>query len=258
MVIWTWVGAILIGVSLGLLGSGGSFLTVPVLVYLVGLDEKVAFASALAIVGLISLFSAVGYARRDQIDWRAVVWFGVPGMVGAVIGAYMSRYVASWVQMLIFAVLLLSAAILMLRPIKLADASHAPRAFWQVALDGLIVGCVTGLVGVGGGFLIIPALVLLGGLSMSLAVGTSLVIISMNSASGFWEYLHVLKALELSLDWGLIIIFSLLGIVGGFIGQKLNSRLPQVLLRKIFAVFLLFMGAFILWHNLPKLMGAFA
>ncbi len=258
MVIWTWVGAILIGVSLGLLGSGGSFLTVPVLVYLVGLDEKVAFASALAIVGLISLFSAIGYARRDQIDWRAVVWFGVPGMVGAVIGAYISRYVASWVQMLIFAVLLLSAAILMLRPIKLTDAAHAPRAFWQVALDGLIVGCVTGLVGVGGGFLIIPALVLLGGLSMSLAVGTSLVIISMKSASGFWEYLHVLKALELSLDWGLIIVFSLLGIVGGFIGQKLNSRLPQVLLRKIFAVFLLFMGAFILWHNLPKLMGAFA
>jgi len=258
MVIWAWVGAILVGVSLGLLGSGGSFLTVPVLVYLVGLDEKVAFASALAIVGVISAVSAIAYAKRDQVDWRAVVWFGVPGMVGAVIGAYASRYVASWVQMLIFAVLLLSAAILMLRPMKLNDAPPVSRAFWQVGLDGLVVGAVTGLVGVGGGFLIIPALVLLGGLSMTLAVGTSLVIIAMKSASGFWEYLHVLNELQLSLDWGLIGVFSLLGIIGGYVGQKLNDRLPQQLLRRLFAIFLLFMGSFILWRNLPKLMGVFA
>jgi uncharacterized membrane protein YfcA len=257
MVIWAWIGALLIGVSLGLLGSGGSILTVPVLVYLVGQDEKIAFASSLAIVGLISLVSAIGYAKRNQVDWRSVVWFGLPGMVGAVFGAYTARYVPSWVQMLIFSVLLITAALLMFRPVKLTDEPHTPRAFWQVALDGLVVGSVTGLVGVGGGFLIIPALVLLGGLSMTLAVGTSLVIITMKSASGFWEYLHVLDSLQLSLDWGLIAIFSILGILGGFVGQKLSDRLPQQLLRRLFAVFLLLMGAFILWRNLPKLMGVF-
>jgi len=258
MVIWAWIGAILVGISLGLLGSGGSFLTVPILVYLVGLDEKVAFASALAIVGVISAVSAIAYAKRGQIDWRNVVWFGVPGMVGAVFGVYAARYVPSWTQMLLFAVLLLAAAILMLRPIKLDETPSAPRAFWQVGLDGLLVGGITGLVGIGGGFLIIPALVLLGGLSMTLAVGTSLVIIAMKSASGFWEYLHVLDDLQLSLYWGLIGVFSLPGIVGGFVGQKLNDRLPQALLRRLFALFLLFMGAFILWRNLPKLMGVFA
>ena len=257
MVIWAWFGALLIGLSLGLLGSGGSILTVPVLVYWVGQDEKVAFASSLAIVGLISLVSAIAYAKRGQVDWRNVVWFGVPGMVGAVFGAYTARYVPSWVQMIIFSLLLLVAAALMFRPVKLSNEAHTPRAFWQIGLDGLLVGGITGLVGVGGGFLIIPALVLLGGLSMTLAVGTSLVIITMKSASGFWEYLHVLDALQLSLDWGLIVIFALLGIAGGHVGQKLNDRLPQQLLRRLFAVFLLLMGVFILWQNLPKLMGVF-
>lgn len=255
MVIWAWLGAILIGLSLGLLGSGGSILTVPVLVYLVGQDEKVAFAGSLAIVGLISLVSAIVYARKDQVDWRSAMFFGLPGMVGAVLGAYFARYIPSWMQMLLFAALLLVAAWLMFRPINLDDAPTEPRAFWKVGLDGLIVGALTGLVGVGGGFLIIPALVLLGGLSMNVAVGTSLVIITMKSASGFWEYLHVLEDLNLSLDWGLIGLFAVLGIAGAQVGQKLNSRLPQVLLRRLFAVFLLFMGAFIAWRNLPQLLS---
>lgn len=255
MVIWAWLGAILTGLSLGLLGSGGSILTVPMLVYLVGQDEKVAFAGSLAIVGLISLVSAFAYARKDMVDWRSAMFFGLPGMVGAVFGAYMARYIPSWMQMLLFAALLLVAAWLMFRSINLDDAPSEPRAFWKVGLDGLIVGALTGLVGVGGGFLIIPALVLLGGLSMNVAVGTSLVIIAMNSASGFWEYLHVLDDLNLSLDWSLIGLFSLLGIAGAQLGQRLNSRLPQVLLRRLFAVFLLFMGAFIAWRNLPQLLG---
>jgi uncharacterized membrane protein YfcA len=257
MVIWAWIGAILVGVSLGLMGSGGAFLTIPILVYWVGLEEKVAFASALAIVGIISAVSATGYAKRSQIDWRTVAWFGLPSMLGAVFGAYSARYVPSWVQLVLFGGVLLVAAVLMLRPLKLNDAPSVPRAFWQIGLDGLLVGVVTGLVGIGGGFLIIPALVLLGGLSMTLAVGTSLMIITMNCVSGFWEYLHVLDDLQLSLDWGLIGVFSLLGIVGSLIGQKLSDYLPQQLLRRLFAVFLLLMGAFILWRNLPKLMGVF-
>lgn len=254
--ILAWLGAILIGVSLGLLGSGGSILTVPVLVYLVGQDEKVAFAGSLAIVGVISLVSALAYARRGQIDWRSVVWFGLPGMVGAVLGAYAARWVPGWVQMLVFAAMMLVAAVLMLRPMSLSEEARTPRPFWKIGTDGLLVGALTGLVGVGGGFLIIPALVLLGGLSMSLAVGTSLMIIAMKSASGFWEYLHVLDDLNLSLDWGLIGLFSLLGVAGGYLGQRLNDKLPQEVLRQVFAVFLLVMGAFIIWRNLPPLLGA--
>lgn len=253
--LWVWLGAIAIGLSLGLLGSGGSILTVPVLIYWVGQDEKVAFASSLAIVGLISLVSAISYARKDMVDWRSAMFFGLPGMVGAVIGAYFARYVPAWSQMLLFALLMLSAAWLMFKPMDLNQTVNEARAFWKIGLDGLVVGALTGLVGVGGGFLIIPALVLLGGLSMSLAVGTSLVIITMKSASGFWEYLHVLNDLNLSLDWGLILIFSVLGIAGAWVGQLLNNRLPQALLRRLFAVFLLLMSAFIIWRNLSQLIG---
>jgi hypothetical protein len=258
MVIWAWLGAVFIGISLGLLGSGGSILTVPVLVYLVGQDEKIAFASSLAIVGIISFVSAIRYAKQDHVDWRNVVWFGFPGMVGAVAGAYCARFLPSWVQMLVFAILLFIAAVLMFRPVKLSNELHTPRAFWKVASDGVMVGILTGLVGVGGGFLIIPALVLLGGLSMSLAVGTSLVIITMNAASGFWENLHALDALHLSLDWGVIALFAVLGIAGGQVGHYLKERLPQQFLRRMFAVFLLLMAVYILWRNLPNLIGLFS
>lgn len=252
---WVLFGALMVGVSLGLLGAGGSFMTIPILVYVVGLNEKVAFASALAIVATISFFSALGYAKRGQIDWRSVVWFGFPGMVGAVVGVYFARYIPAWIQMMLFATLLFSAAYLMFRPLDLQQEVREPRAIGMIVVDGLVVGAVTGLVGVGGGFLIIPALVLLGGLSMTLAVGTSLVIITMKSISGFWEYLHVLSELQLSLDWSVILLFSLLGVVGGQVGQVLNNRLPQVLLRKLFAGFLIVMGVFIFWQNLPKLTG---
>jgi uncharacterized membrane protein YfcA len=255
MMLWALLGAIFIGVSLGLLGSGGSITTVPILIYWVGLDPKVAFASSLAIVGAISAVSAISYAKKGLIDWRSVVWFGFPAMVGAVIGAHVSEYVASWFQLLVFAGLLLTAAVLMLRPIPLSDQARPPRAFWKIATDGVVVGAITGLVGVGGGFLIIPALVLLGGLSMSLAVGTSLIIIVMKAVTGFWEYLHVLERLDLALDWQIIVLFSLVGIVGGQLGMRLHDRLPQQLLRRIFAIFLLLIGAFIVWQNLPKLIG---
>jgi hypothetical protein len=254
MMIGAWIGAVVIGISLGLLGSGGSILTVPILIYGLGQDEKVAFASSLAIVGLISVVSAIAYAKRDQVDWRNVVWFGVPGMIGSVLGAYAARFVPAVAQLLLFAVVLLTAAVLMLRPLTLTFEG-VQRPFWKIATDGIVVGAITGLVGVGGGFLIIPALVLLGGLSMQLAVGTSLIIIAMKSASGFWEYLYVLKDLNLSLDWGVIVLFSLLGMLGGYVGQRLNDHLPQHRLRQIFAMFLLLMGAFILWRNVPRLLG---
>jgi hypothetical protein len=253
--ILAWIGALLIGVSLGLLGSGGSILTVPVLIYLVGQDPKVAIAGSLMIVGIISVFSALPYARQGLVKWRTVVVFGLPGMLGAYLGAYGAHYVSDAVQMLIFSALLLIAAYLMFRPVKLEDDTPTQeRAVYKIAIDGLLFGGVTGLVGVGGGFLIIPALVLLGGLSMRLAVGTSLVIIAAKSFVGFYEYLNVLSALQLSIDWHVIGLFSLIGIVGGWLGHKVSSRVDQGLLKQIFSVFLVLIGLFILYKNLPNLL----
>ncbi|BCN92438.1 UPF0721 transmembrane protein [Thiomicrorhabdus immobilis] len=252
--ILAWIGALFIGLTLGLLGSGGSILTVPVLTYIVGQETKVAIAGSLMIVGIISIFSAIPYARQGLVKWRTVVIFGVPGMAGAVFGAWLAHYVSDALQMLIFSVLLLAASYLMFKPVKLdAETELEERAMFKIAIDGFLVGGVTGLVGVGGGFLIIPALVLLGGLSMRLAVGTSLVIIAVKSFAGFLEYLKVLEALQLSVDWQIIGMFSVIGIVGGWLGHKISSQINQEQLKRGFAIFLVLMGAFILYKNLPSL-----
>ncbi|WP_024850230.1 sulfite exporter TauE/SafE family protein [Hydrogenovibrio kuenenii] len=250
-----WIGALFIGVSLGLLGSGGSILTVPVLVYLVGQEPKVAMAGSLLIVGLISVFSVMTYARHSLIQWRTVMLFGVPGMLGAFIGAWAGHFVSSVFQMLVFSVLLLSASYLMFKPVKVGDADkpHAERALYKIASDGLLVGMVTGLVGVGGGFLIIPALVLLGGLPMRLAVGTSLAIIAMNSFVGFAEHLRVLDERNLALDWRVLFVFAIIGIAGSWVGKYVSQRVDQEKLKRIFAVFLVLIGAFILYKNIPAL-----
>lgn len=247
--IFAWIGALFIGLSLGLLGSGGSILTVPVLIYLVGQDPKVAIAGSLLIVGIISIFSAIPYARQKSIDWRTVSIFGIPGMIGAIIGAWGANFVSDSMQMLIFSVLLLSASYLMFRPIDL-EGNHQQRATYKIAIDGLLVGAVTGLVGVGGGFLIIPALVLIGGLSMRIAIGTSLVIIAIKSFAGFLGYLQVLHTLQLQIDWQIILAFSLIGIIGGWMGSKISNRVNQQLLKKVFASFLIIMGTFILYQNI--------
>jgi uncharacterized membrane protein YfcA len=251
--ILAWIGALLIGLSLGLLGSGGSILTVPTLMYLVGHETKLAIASSLLIVGIISVFSVIPYAKNKLVQWRTVIVFGLPSMLGAVIGAWSANFVNDAVQMLIFSALLLTASYLMFKPMDL-KGEHQEREMYKIALDGLIVGAITSLVGVGGGFLIIPALVLLGGLSMRLAIGTSLIIISIKSLTGFIAYLPVLDHLQLSIDWEVIGIFSLIGVIGGWIGGKLSHKINQEILKKVFGGFLIMMGAFILYKNLPTLL----
>lgn len=252
--ILAWLGAISIGLSLGLLGSGGSILTVPVLIYLVGQDEKVAIAGSLAVVGTIALAGALQYLRSGQVDWRNVGWFGVPGMIGTWIGAMIAAYISGLVQLALFAGVMLLAAVMMLRGNGLADDSISePRERWKIAIDGLGVGALTGLVGVGGGFLIVPALVLLGGLNMHRAVATSLVIIALKSYSGFIKYLSVLSDQGLQLDWPILGVVTGLGIAGSWAGNKLAGRIPQKTLRKIFGVFLVLMGIYILWQTLPQL-----
>ena len=250
--ILVWPGAIAIGVSLGLLGSGGSILTVPVLVYLLGQDEKVAIAGSLAIVGTIALVGSLQYLRGKLIDYRAVLLFGGPGMVGTYLGAWSATLVPGIIQLALFALVMLLASWFMLRPPNLDDAQvRAPRAAWKIGSDGLIVGVLTGLVGVGGGFLIVPALVLLGGLSMHKAVATSLVIIALKSFTGFYKYLDVLHQQNLDLDWAAIGLVTVLGIGGSFFGNMLATRLPQKKLQNIFGVFLIVMGTYILARSAP-------
>ena len=254
--ILVWPGAIAIGVSLGLLGSGGSILTVPVLVYLLGQDEKVAIAGSLAIVGTIALVGSLQYLRGKLIDYRAVVLFGGPGMLGTYLGAWSATFVPGVAQLALFALVMLLASWLMLRPPNLDDGEvRAPRASWKIGVDGLVVGMLTGLVGVGGGFLIVPALVLLGGLSMHKAVATSLVIIALKSYTGFYKYLDVLHQQNLELDWQTIGLVTVLGIGGSYFGNLLATRLPQRKLQNIFGVFLIVMGTYILARSAPAVFG---
>ena len=253
--ILAWPGAIAIGLSLGLLGSGGSILTVPVLVYLIGQDEKVAIAGSLFIVGTIALAGSLQFRKANLIDWRIVLVFGLPGMAGTYSGAMIAAYVPGIVQLTMFAIVMLLASYMMLRPVNLDLPGHAPRPVWKIAIDGLIVGILTGLVGVGGGFLIVPALVLLAGLSMRSAVATSLLIIAMKSYSGFYKYIAVLEAQNLQLDWNTLMVVTGLGIVGSIAGARIAHRVQQDKLKKGFGIFLIVMGIYILARSLPDALG---
>ncbi len=250
-----WFGAVLIGVSLGLLGSGGSILTVPILVYLVHEPEKLAIAESLAIVGAIALVGALPYTFQKLVVWRSVLLFGLPSIVGTYAGAWLSQWVSGAIQLSLFAGVMLLASWMMLRPTKLSPHSDQPHPFWKIGMEGLFVGALTGLVGVGGGFLIIPALVLLGGLSMQQAVGTSLWLIAFKSFSGFYKYAEILPQQGYTLNWQVIVMFSIVGAIGTLLGNRIALRVPQARLRQTFALVLILMGAFILWQNLPKILG---
>lgn len=251
--ILSWIGALLVGLSLGLLGSGGSILTVPVLIYLAGEQEKVAIAESLGIVGAISLAGFVPYAFKKQVHWRSVILFGLPGMAGTYGGAMIAGYVSGTFQLMLFAAVMIVAAIMMFRDgkkrVEVDGEVTIQHAWWKIILEGLAVGILTGLVGVGGGFLIVPALVLLGGLPMSLAVGTSLLIIALKSFSGFFKYMDVLANLELSMNWHLILVFSLIGAVGSMVGKTVGGKISNTKLKKGFAGFLILMGSYIIYMN---------
>jgi uncharacterized protein len=247
------LGALAIGISLGLLGSGGSILTVPVLHYLVGQPEKLAIGGSLLVVGLIAAAAAVPYAFTRQVDWRNVAWFGLPGMAGAWIGATLARWVPGPVQLALFALVMLVAAWRMLRGGVVRPVDHEPHRVAVVA-GGLGVGALSGLVGVGGGFLIVPALVLLAGVPMASAVGTSLAVISLNAFTGFAKYVGVLARESLDLDWPVLLSVAAIGIIGSFAGHRLGKRLPQATLRRVFGVFLVVMGLFIAVDAGPRLL----
>lgn len=247
------LGALVVGLSLGVFGSGGSILTVPVLVYLLHHEDKAAIAESLGIVGAIALVSALPYARARLVDWRTAFVFGVPGMLGTFGGAWVAAFVPGVVQLLVFAGVMLLAAVQMWRRSRPGAPSAAEadrgegvrRPVATIAIEGLAVGALTGFVGVGGGFLIVPALVLLGGLSMRSAVATSLVIIAMKSGVGFWKHLDVLDRTGAAVDWTTIGVFVAAGVVGSLSGKAINTAIDQRALQRGFAVFLLVMACFI-------------
>jgi uncharacterized membrane protein YfcA len=254
------LGAVIIGLTLGMLGSGGSAITVPILVYLVGHGAKESIAESMAIVGVISAVAAIPYARAKQVDWRSVICFGLPAMLGTFIGAWLGGAAAASLQLVVFGVVLLVAAAVMLRKAKAESAAETTEPLrrapvGKAVVEGMLVGTLTGFVGVGGGFLIVPALVVLGGLPMRLAIGTSLTIIAIKSAVGFLKYEHYLLTHGSSVDVATILVVVLIGIVGSLIGRSINQRLDQRALKQVFAVFLVLIGAFIVIHEGSKMFG---
>ncbi len=240
--------SVLIGLSLGVLGGGGSILTVPILVYVAGLDPKEAIAASLFVVGVTSAAGAISHARGGRVKWRTGLLFGAAGMAGAFAGGLLGGHLPGDLLLLAFALMMVATSIAMLRGRKSADPSkvHTELPVFRVLLDGAVVGLVAGVVGAGGGFLVVPALALLGGLPMSVAVGTSLIVISMKSLAGLAGYLTTVQ-----LDWGLVLGVTVAAVVGSVIGGRLAGRIPEVALRKAFGWFVLAMGTFVLVQQAP-------
>ena len=240
--------AAVVGVTLGLLGGGGSILLVPLLVYVAGMDSKEAIAASLVVVGVTAAVSVIGHARAGRVRWRTGLLFGAAGMVGAFAGGFLGGHLPGQLLMIAFALMMVATAVAMLRGRRKVDSPppHAGLPAGRVLLDGVVVGLVTGLVGSGGGFLVVPALALLGGLPMGVAVGTSLLVISMKSAAGLTGYLATV-----SIDWPLVAAITVAAVVGSLVGARLVDRIPADALRKAFGWFVLGMGAFVLVQEAP-------
>lgn len=238
--------AALIGLSLGLLGGGGSILTVPILVYVLGFPAKQAVAMSLAIVAVVSLVGAAGHWRAGRVRVRTALAFGAVAMAGAFVGARLGTRVSGTLQLLLLAIVMLAAATLMFTNAGRREPSAIPveRSLAVVAVAGLGVGVLTGLVGVGGGFLIVPALVLLLAVPMKEAVGTSLLVITLNATAGFAGYLG-----SVPIDWPFLTAFTAVAIGGIVVGTKLVHRVPAAALRRGFAVFLVVVGCLIIYQN---------
>ncbi len=250
-------GALAIGLALGFLGSGGSILAVPVLIYLLGQEEKTAIAGSLAVVGAVAAAGAVEAALRRAVAWRAAVLFAAAGLAGSTVGALLGARSAGAMQLAVFGIVVLAAALAMaLRRTPARGAPPAsPRSAAKMALDGLLVGMLTGYVGVGGGFLIVPALTLLGGLPMALATGTSLVVIAVNAGSAFAWSLVARPQLAGTLDWPVLGAIASVGMVGSLAGRRLARRFEDRALRRAFAVALVLLALFVLRDALPRALG---
>lgn len=251
--------AALVGISLGLIGSGGSILTVPILVYIMGVDPVPATAYSLFIVGTTALVGGIQNARLGKVDFKTVLVFGIPSIAGV----YITRLwllpmipseilsVGSFILtksialMLLFAVVMILASLSMIRSGGRKEEAIEQTIHYNypmILLEGSVVGVLTGLVGAGGGFLIIPALVLLARMPMKLAVGTSLFIIAAKSLIGFTGDLQTKQAI----DWQLLSIFTGFAVAGIFAGIILSKKISGEKLKKAFGWFVMLMGIYII------------
>ena len=248
--------AVAIGLSLGLIGGGGSILAVPILVYVMGVSSKVAIAMSLAIVGTVSVIGAIPHWQQGNVNLKIAIAFIPSAMVGAFLGARITAlsFVTDTFQLICFGIIMAIASILLIRKGSRKKApgnnksEQKPQSFLQSILQGLAipleafgVGILTGFVGVGGGFLIVPTLVLLAGIPMKEAIGTSLVIIAANSASGFLGYIS-----QVEVDWNLIFSFTLAASSGTLLGAYLTRFIKAKQLQKGFGYFVLAVAFFVL------------
>lgn len=263
MLVFGFVLAILVGVSLGLIGSGGSILTVPILVYVMGVDPVLATAYSLFIVGATALVGGIQNARDGRVDFKTALIFGIPSIIAVYITrAYLVPVIPESVftlfdfevtkpifLMVIFAIVMVAASITMIKPQKnkqLGEEIPMSYNYPMILLEGSVVGVLTGLVGAGGGFLIIPALVLLAKMPMKKAVGTSLFIIAAKSLIGFTGDL---KGSEV-IDWKLLLLFTTASVFGIIIGILLAKKIPGEKLKTSFGWFVLVMGIYIIIKEL--------
>lgn len=260
-----WIGhglAIAIGLSLGVLGGGGSVLALPVLVYVMGIETKVAIPMTLVIVGSVSLLAVIPQWRRGYVNLRLALIFGSATMIGAYLGARLAAlpWITDTVQLLLFAVAMMVAAILMIRRQQRPPELTPPQSSLESQLyappvckycwlwlptEGIGVGILTGLVGVGGGFAIVPALVLLGKIPMRQAIGTSLLIITANSVAAVWGYLGTVN-----LDPRLTLTLTLAAASGSLMGSYLSHRISAKRLQQGFGYFLIGIAAFVILKTL--------
>lgn len=247
--------AVGIGLSLGLLGGGGTILAVPLLTYVAGFPSKEAIAASMFIIGITSLVSVIPHARRGNVQWRTGFIFGAAAMAGAFGGGLLGAQLPSVVLMVAFGIMMVATALAMIMDRRPQASGEARKKLPLVKIlaEGLVVGLVTGMVGAGGGFLVVPALVLLGGLSMPAAVGTSLLIISMKSFTGLAGYLT-----EVSIDWVPVLMITVITVVGALIGTAFGKHVPEKALKKVFGYLVLIMGVVVFFQELPVVYGTVA
>ena len=241
-----------VGVVLGLLGGGGSILAVPIFLYVFRVDPKPAIAMSLAVVGMSAFVGFLGHWRQGSVNLRIGLPFGVVAMVAAFLTARVSDRVPDVVQLTLFAVFAFSAAIVML-----VDSLRPPRGnptpggqphFTPVlGIEAMAVGALTALIGAGGGFVIVPALVYLAGVPVKQAVGSSLLIITLNAMSGFAGYFG-----QVPIDWRLVGLFTGVAAVGALLGTRLNRHVPQVRIKQGFALLILTLGTYLVIRNLSS------
>jgi uncharacterized membrane protein YfcA len=245
--------AVFVGIALGLLGGGGSILTVPLLAYVAGMEAKQAIATSLLVVGVTSVVGAVSHARAGRVQWRTGLIFGAAGMAGAYVGGVLARFIPGTVLLVGFAVMMVATAIAMLRGrrnVEVDATAPARLPVPKILAEGLVVGLVTGLVGAGGGFLVVPALALLGGLPMPVAVGTSLIVIAMKSFAGLAGYLS-----SVQIDWGMAVGVAAAAVLGALVGARLTALVDPDSLRRGFGWFVLIMSSVILAQEVHVVVG---